>query len=390
MLTAESKPTQELTLLGGPLYRLGCRLGLVREQTNTIPLGIALGLLAWVVLLLLAVLEGAGLKLFSLSYAGVHVRFVIAIPLMFLCETWISPTILEFSRYIVRSGLVPAPSLPALASLVGRVGRMKDSWVAESLFLLAALGLLFVDTIIPIPGNTVSWASVLHSTGGRLPWTTGWYLGFCLPLYRFLLLRWLWRLGLWWYFLWRLGALDLNLMPTHSDRTAGLGYLEVVHENFAPLILSVSAICSAQFAEEISSGRVGFEALFGWVPILMLVIAALLIAPLFMFCSKLWTCRYNGLSKYMSMASHYVTAFDRKWIRDETPGESQLGTGDLQSLADLTNSLNVVRRMRWIPIGQRQLIQFAASAIVPLLPLLLLKFPMKQVAASLFQMLMGM
>lgn len=377
-------------MLGGPLYRLGCRLGLVRERTNTVRLGIALGLLAWVVLLLLSFSEGAGLKLFSLSYAGVHVRFVIAIPLMFLCETWISPTILEFSRYIVRSGLVPAPSLPALASLVGRIGRMKDSWVAEGVFLLAALGLAFVGTIIPVPGNTATWASVLHSAGGRLGWTIGWYLGFCMPLYRFLLLLWLWRLGLWWYFLWRLKGLDLNLIPIHSDRTAGLGYLEVVHENFTPLILAISAICSAQFAEEISSGRAGFEALYGWVPEVVLLIAVLLIAPLFMFCSRLWICRINGLSRYMSMASHYVTAFDRKWIGDEPSGEPLLGTNDLQSLADLTSSLNVVRGMRWIPISQRQLIQFAASAIVPLLPLLLLKYPITQVAARLFQMVMGL
>lgn len=390
MLTAELKTTQELTLLGGPLHRLGLRLGLVRDETNTIRLGIALGLLAWVVLLLLAFLDGVGPKLFSLAYTGVYVRFLIAIPLLFLCESWISPTILEFSRYIVRSGLVPARSLPALASLVPRIGRMRDSWVAEGLFLIVALGLVFVDAILPIPGNTGTWSSVLHSTGGRLSWTAVWYLGFCMPLFRFLLLRWFWRLGLWWYFLWRLEALDLNLVPTHSDGTAGLGYLEVVHENFAPLILAISAVYSAQFAEEISSGRTSFEALYGWVPVLMLAIAAVLIAPLFMFCNKLWTCRFNGLSKYMSMASQYVTAFDRKWVGEERSGESQLGTGDLQSLADLTNSVNVVRGMRWIPIGQRQLMQFAVSAIVPLLPLLLLKYPMKQVVARLFQMLSGM
>jgi hypothetical protein len=37
--------------------------------------------------------------------------------------------------------------------------------------------------------------SILQSTGGRLTWMTGWYLWFCLPLFRFLVLRWLWRLG---------------------------------------------------------------------------------------------------------------------------------------------------------------------------------------------------
>lgn len=53
---------QEFSLLGGPLHWLGSRLGLVREGTNTVWLGVALGLLAWGVLMLLALLQGIGNK----------------------------------------------------------------------------------------------------------------------------------------------------------------------------------------------------------------------------------------------------------------------------------------------------------------------------------------
>ena len=48
----------ELSILGGPLHRLGRRMGLVSEETNTIRLGVALGLLAWGVLIVLAILQG--------------------------------------------------------------------------------------------------------------------------------------------------------------------------------------------------------------------------------------------------------------------------------------------------------------------------------------------
>jgi hypothetical protein len=112
--------------------------------------------------------------------------------------------------------------------------------------------------------------------------------------------------------------------------------------------------------------------------------------PLFIFCGKLWTCYWTGMSEYMGMASRYANAFDNKWIRDPgASGESQLGSADLQSLADLTGSLNVVRRMRTVPIGKRFLIELTVAVIVPLLPLLLLKYPAEQVAARLIKLMIG-
>ena len=70
----EDDKIQEFSLFGGPLQRLGCRLGLVRGGTNTIRLGLSLGLLAWGVLIVLGLLQGLGHKMFSLALIGGHVR----------------------------------------------------------------------------------------------------------------------------------------------------------------------------------------------------------------------------------------------------------------------------------------------------------------------------
>jgi len=48
----------EFSLLGGPLHRLGCRLGLVRGTSKTVALGLVLGFVSWGVLLALALIEG--------------------------------------------------------------------------------------------------------------------------------------------------------------------------------------------------------------------------------------------------------------------------------------------------------------------------------------------
>jgi len=390
LMTERNKIT-EFSLLGGPLHQLGCRMGLVKDGSATIGLGVALGIFCWVVLMGLALLEGLGWRMYSLNAIGVHVRLLAAIPLMFLGETTVAPQMAEFARYVVRSGVVPPASLPALDVNIRRVGRLKDSWLAEGLILLAAFAIPLVAPANAIGGTTGSWAGVLQRLGDNYRWTTGWYLGFCLPFFRFLLFRWLLHLGLWWWFLWRLRKLDLHLIPTHSDLTAGLGFLQVVHENFSGVIMAMAAVCSAQFAEDIASGKMEFEALNGWVPCVLLLMVALFMAPLCMFTKKLWQCRVTGMSEYMGMADRYVAAFDRRWIRDpNASGESQLGTADLQSLADLTNSVDVVRGMRLIPVGRRQLTILVFSTIAPLLPLLLLKYPIVQVTNKLLQMLTGM
>ncbi len=79
--------TEEFSLLGGPLHRLGARLGLVRGGTNTVALGLALGWVPWLILVLLAFAEGGATKIFTLPVVAVHARLLLAVPLLFVAET---------------------------------------------------------------------------------------------------------------------------------------------------------------------------------------------------------------------------------------------------------------------------------------------------------------
>lgn len=65
--TLSAEAFEKFSLLGGPLHRLGCRLGLVRERTNTLRLGLALAALLWIGLMLMASIEGVSQGIFSES-----------------------------------------------------------------------------------------------------------------------------------------------------------------------------------------------------------------------------------------------------------------------------------------------------------------------------------
>ena len=381
--------SEEFSLLGGPLHRLGRRLGLVRGGTNTVRLGLALGLIPWIVLMALALIDGAGHPLFSTAVIGVHARLLLAIPLFFLCESLLDPRVTMFVRTIVRSEVVPPRALPALESEIARINRWRDSWLPEAMCLLAAVVLSLFASQLHISGTTAAYDPGRAAT--EMTMAGQWYLIVCLTLFRFLMIRWLWRLGLWCFFLWRVSRLDLQLMPTHPDGTAGLGYLEVVHAHVTPLILAISLVQAAMLAEELSSGTASFEAIYPAFALVLVVVAVLFLGPLFIFTHRLWACRVKGLSDYMVFGSSYVNGFNRKWLGPADPDrEPLLGTPDLQSLADLGNSISVVREMRVVPASLLLLKDYALTALLPFLPLLLFKYPAADLAKEFFARLTGL
>ena len=382
----------DFSLLGGPLHRLGCRLGLVRDGTNTTALGLVLGAFPWIVLLALALVEGLGPVLFSIEAIGRHVRLLVVIPLLFVCETFIDPRFAAFVHVIVRSQVVPATARPALQSEIARITRWKDGWLPEACFLLAAVLLAltmrnvnFFDYL-----SGLDWRSSPR-VFGETTWTSQWYWMVCMPLFRFLFLRWLWRLALWCFFLWRVSRLELRLVPTHPDRAGGLGYLELVHSEFTPMVLAISAAQSASLAQDIASGRMTLDAIYPGVAFILLVDVVLFLGPLHIFSRKLWACKVKGLSDYSAFAERYVNEFDRKWLgADPAPGEALLGTPDIQSLADLSNSVSIVRDMRLVPVSPTLLMYLAVAALLPLLPLALFKYPLADLLAKFFGSLSGL
>lgn len=364
----------KFSLSGGPMHRLGRRLGLVRHETNSVAVGLALAALLWGMLVLLALAEGVIDRLFSLSIIGVHIRLLVAIPLLMVFESIIDPRMSTFVRGIVKSKILSPEELPRLESFIGRIHRLRDSWLPESVLLALAVLFTAFSSKVPLLHGASAQFDPSVIIGGMLL-AERWYWLVCLTLLRFLLLRCIWWIFLWVFLLWRISRMELRLVPIHPDKAAGLGYLEVVHIHFFPLILAISSIQAAGFAEEIVAGARTLESIVPSVLLTLLVDAVLFLGPLFLFLPKLVICRVNGLAQYTDFAQQYASGFDRKWIGQEGEQEPLLGTSDIQSLADLNNSFDIVNSMRLAPISTRMLIELAITALIPMLPLLLFEYP---------------
>lgn len=376
---------EQFSLLGGPFFMLGARLGLVRGRSNTVPMGLALGGLCWLVLVALAFVNGGAGEIFTLPAIAVHTGLLVAIPLLFVAETALDAKLNEFVTLLMRSGVAGPAALPDLEAEADRLFDRAHSWLPDAVSLAAALAITYVGRSAGVPAE-IETGRVLHA----LPLAGAWYWFFCLPLFRFLLFRWVWRLLLWWSLLRRLATMNLDLSAAHPDRAGGLGYLETVHTRFAPLALAISVTVAATVAEEIAVGEETLSDIYPALAATLILNVALFLGPLGLFLFKLRACQEKGLREYGALGARYVHAFERKWLSDAAQDESLLGTPDLQSLADLANSVEVVRKMRLAPVSVRLLATIGVAAALPMLPLLLFDYPLTDLAKMLFKKLAGL
>lgn len=384
----QHRSVQAFSLNGGPLYRLGRRLGLARG-TDTLALGAAIAALLWLVLAALALWQGSAWRLLSPALLGVHVRLLAVIPLLFFCESLMEPRLREFVHDSQRApGIVPLSVRPVFRRELERIARWRDAPWPEAICLALAVLLSLLGPRWRLVGVTATYDP--HLAAGEVALAGWWYGVVCLTVFRFLMLRWLWRLILWWRLLWHMSRLRLHLVPTHPDGVAGLGHLEVVHITFVPMVISLSLVQAAALAEALFSGEVAFEAVYPAFVVIAVIDALLFLAPLFLFSPRLWLCRVRGLADYMYLARRYVDGFERKWRTPLAAGEPLLGSRDVRSLAAMASSVDIVRRMRTVPLSRRLLIDYALAAAAPMLPLVLFKYPLSALATKTFRALLGL
>jgi hypothetical protein len=371
---------------GGPFYRLQQRIGLIRgDDPSTGRRVLFLIALTWVPLFILSLLQGRALEpspreSFLLDFAT-YARFLVVLPLLIAAEKTVGARFAAAVRQFFRTELVRPRERKAYEDVVARAARWRDSALAEAIILAIALVGAWTLTIERRYGaDTGSWRVFATAAGSKLSLAGLWYHIIAIPLLQFLLLRWVWRLIIWTRFLYDTSRLDLDLVPTHADSAAGLGYLSTAHDSLTVLAFAMGAITSAD-----AGFRIAFEgAHLGMfdVPLAVHLAVSLLlfVAPLAVLVPALLAARRAGLGQYTVMIDFYNRAFHEKWVTGGKPEpETFLGTADIQSLADLGVSYERIKKMRFFPASRDTIFRILAAAAAPALFPVLLVVPLADV-----------
>jgi hypothetical protein len=365
-------------VLGGPVFQLLRRAHLSGDALELLRRRIMFGvLLAWVPLLVFSALDGNALggnvAVPFLMSVEVHVRFLVALPLLIVAELVVHRRLVSVVRQFDERDLVPEKDRAPFEVAVKSAFRLRNSVVAELLLILFVYGVgVLVIWRNYIALRSATWYAVPTDSGMRLSLAGVWYMFVSVPIFQFLLVRWYFRIFIWARFLWQASRLDLALVPTHPDRLAGLGFLANTVFAFTPLLTAHGAMLAGLLANRIFHAGAQLTDFKLLIAALVVVLLGVVVGPLLVFAPGLSQTKRKGSREYGTLAQRYVREFDAKWLRGGAAADEALvGSADIQSLADLNNSYEVVRSMRFVPVTWDAIVQLIAATLVPLAPLLL-------------------
>ena len=380
-------------VLGGPLYQLYLQARLARAPIDLVWRRIACAIaVCWGPLLVLAAATGrlySGVAIPFLFDLDCQIRLLVAVPLLIASERFVHQRIPGILRQFLDRNIITPENRAAFTDRVAAAVRLRNSVPVELALLIGAFTIGHWTWSHKMALDVASWYGL--RVGGRMQLKAPgyWYAFISLPFLRFLLLRWYYRILVWYWLLWRVRALPFHLKIFHPDRVAGLGFLSGSVLAIAPVLACQTIVFSGVIGERIlhaGAALPNFKMEMACVVVFLMLVA---LAPLG-FRRPIGQARLTALREFGILASHYVDAFRAKWIEHNPQAKGReplLGTSDIQSLADLGNAYTSISDMRILPFSLKTIVRLGALIAAPLAPLALTTMPLHQALQGLIRLL---
>jgi hypothetical protein len=349
------EPLDFSLVLGGPLFQLFRKSHLAGDSLDLLYRRLfIITLIAWLPLFLLATLASSVGNIGRLSFVHdveVHVRFLIALPILVAAELIVHARIRPVVSNVIERRIVLPQDLPRFHSAIESAIRLRNSIPVE-------VGIdccLHYWPVVVARSDQARRLDLVCHAGRSLEPDTRWLLvrvrqhTRCTAPPPALVLQALHLVSL------SLASLQ-NQSKSRSDSPRSLRWSRLPGQE----CLCLRPILFAQGA--LLAGVVASRVLYRGESLLS-------------FTPQMARAKRKGLADYGLLAQRYVESFGQKWVfRDTTDSDELLGAADIQSLADLGNSYALVREMHSVPFGLENISRLAATTAAPLLPLLLTIF----------------
>jgi hypothetical protein len=327
--------TSEFSLArGGLLYGVLTRAGLTKPGASALFMQVLITwLITWFPLLIISVLEGRalgkGVQVPFLYDLSVHVRFLFVAPLFLLADVLFGPRIRETMGQFAATGLVEDAEIPRFQEGVRKSVKLVRSNLTEIVILGIVVAAVALGLQKGFLIEVTSWQ--FQRTGDAVALTAAgwWFIYVGIPVYQFLLLRWVWRILIYDHFLWRVSRLNLQLIPSHADRAGGLGFLGIGQEKFGLFVLAIASVYACVLGEKILYGGASLSSFILSIAIFIGVILVAFLAPLLVFTPKLTAAKRKGLLEWGVLTARHNKGFRQRWIGSEQTDQDPLGAPDM-------------------------------------------------------------
>jgi hypothetical protein len=380
-------------VLGGPIYQLLLRAAMIRPSMNLVRRRIIAAIVVtWLPLAVLTAIGGDFLAGVSVPFVydfDVHVRFLLALPLLIAAEVIVHRRVRAVVEQFDERNLVAPSDRRSFEAIVSATMRLRNSAVIELSLLVLSFTVGYWLWRSQASLHVATWYGAGANDSLSFTWAGYWYVFVSIPIFRFIILRWYFRLFIWYLFLIRVSRLRLQLNALHPDRAGGLGFLSMSADAIAPVLIAQTVFLSGLIANQIwheGATLPQFKFLIGGVLGFLMLIALL---PLSVFALQMAETKRAALREYGLLAAQYASEFRKKWLRaPPARSEELLGSADFQSLADLGNSYAVVHEMGFLPFGRNVVVRLLVLLALPLAPLALTMFPFEVLLQQLIKLVL--
>ena len=114
-----------------------------------------------------------------------------------------------------------------------------------------------------------------------------------------------------------------------------------------------------------------------------------IVSPLLFFAPPLLRLRAIALRDYGALVARHGRLVHRRWIRGEAlADDAVLSAPEIGPVADTLALHEAVEALRPVPFGLRSLVPLAAAALVPMVPVVALEIPLKEILVKLVGMIL--
>lgn len=345
---------------GDPLFELQRAAHLAGGRHQVLPRALTLALIGYLPPLVLALGFGAARG----ALVPLHTRFLIAIPILLWAEGFVDGRVRSTVASFTARGLIKPADLPRFHSIVGDAERLHHSVRMAVAIVAIAFGISSLGRLMGLaPHIAAGTTARTNAQATAIATAIEWWVAFLsLPLFRIVLLQWVWRWVVWATLMARISLLDLELEPAHPDLAGGLGFLEHA---------AISFLCVQAATGAVIGGRLAVKLQPVWQEIagFAIITAAMVLGPIALFAPKLFRAKRRGELTYGELASRHNRLFGQRWFVEKSP--EPLGDPSFSSLADLNSSYGAISRMRPLPIGRLSLILILVVCLAPAVPAVL-------------------
>jgi hypothetical protein len=269
-------------------------------------------------------------------------------------------------RQFVRAPLLAPAALPAAAEAVVRALSRRDAWLAELVCVIAAYAITLSGVELFLSGAASSWIVTVGPEGARLTLAGWWCALVSSPLFWFLLLRWLWRHGVWGLLLRDLARLDLRLVASHPDGAGGIAFIGQYPNAFTAFVFALSCVLGAAIAQTLLRSGLTAAAYGQLMVAWLIVVMILFCAPLLAFTKPL-----KRLKEATLLAAGSVATRRERAVENELLGSNMAAAADAEATAageipDASKLYAAAKKLSTFLISRAAIVPVAAAALLPL------------------------